>query len=220
MRKRKGFCPYVSRGGLKLEHALKVFKIEVKGKVAIDVGAGTGGFTDCLLQHGAAQVYAIDVGYGQLAWKLRKDLRVIPVERTNVRYLKSEELYEREKEKAELATVDVSFISLSKVLPAIYSLLTDKGEVIALVKPQFEAKRALVEPGGLITKPSVHEKVLREVIETSKDLGFRILGLTYSPIRGADGNIEFFIYLSKHKHSKKVDIKKIVKKAHKLIRVI
>jgi len=221
--------PYVSRGGVKLEHALKKFKacpssrhssgrrIEVKDKVIIDIGASTGGFTDCLLQRGAKKVYAIDVGYGQLAWKLRQDKRVLPVERTNIRYLKPEGLYKEEKTKASLATIDVSFISLSKVLPAVYNLLTDDGEVIALVKPQFEAERNEVEKGGLITKKNIHEKVLKKIIQEAELKKFGVLAITYSPIAGADGNLEFFVYLKKNakSNSEVLDkIEQVVREAH------
>lgn len=187
---------YVSRGGVKLEHALKVFEIEVKDKIAIDVGASTGGFTDCLLQYGAAKVYAIDVAYGQFAWKLRQDPKVVVVERTNVRYLTPEKLYAG-KQKAELATIDVSFISLSKILPAVYNLLADKAEVIALIKPQFEAKRKQVERGGIVKDKKVHEEVIEKVKAQAQATGFEAKGVIQSPITGADGNVEFFICLIK-----------------------
>jgi len=188
--------PYASRGGIKLEHALREFKVEVKDKIALDVGASTGGFTDCLLQHGAKQVYAVDVGYGLLAWKLRKDPRVTVVERTNIRYLTPDKIY-AEKPPAELAVIDVSFISLSKVLPAVYNLLKDQGQVLALIKPQFEARREQVGRGGVVREESVHAEVIEKVKKSAQALGFTVAGLTPSPITGADGNVEFFIHLKK-----------------------
>jgi len=186
--------PYVSRGGVKLDYALKEFKIKVKGKVAIDVGASTGGFTDCLLQHGAAKVYAIDVGYGLLDWKLRQDPRVKVIERTNIRYLTPEII------KAKIpnfATIDVSFISLSKVLPAVYNLLADKAEVVALIKPQFEARREQVGKGGIVKDEKVHKEVIEKVKRAVEEIGFKVQGVIPSPIAGADGNVEFLIYLLK-----------------------
>ncbi len=211
--------PFVSRGGVKLEHALNKFKVEVKDKVVIDVGASTGGFTDCLLQRGAKKVYAIDVGYGQLAWKLRQNEKVIPVERTNIRELNAKDLYKGKDEKADMATIDVSFISLSKVLPSVYNLLKEGGEVVALVKPQFEAERHEVERGGLIKKKKVHEKTLRKVIHDAETNKFGTLDITCSPISGADGNLEFFVYLKKNEKSKSnliSEIKNVVDDAHKL----
>jgi len=214
-KKKESTFPYVSRGGLKLEYALKTLHVFVKNKTAIDVGASTGGFTDCLLQHGAAKVYAVDVGYGQLAWKLQKDGRVIMIDRTNIRYLTPEDLYKKGEKKATLSTIDVSFISLSKVLPAVYNLLSDDGEVIALVKPQFEAPRDKVEPGGLVTDKLVQKEVLQSVYEEAKGIGFKLQGVTYSPIRGADGNIEYFLYLSKQKEkAPQNSLEDIVEKAH------
>lgn len=195
--------PYVSRGGVKLEKALKEFGVEVKDKVALDVGASTGGFTDCLLQHGAAKVYAVDVGYGQFAWKLRQDPRVVVIERTNIRHLTPEEFKSKiprsEFRTPNLSTIDVSFISLSKVLPAVYKLLTDKAEVIALIKPQFEARREQVGKGGIVKDEKVHQEVIEKVKAEAKAkaIGFETKGVIQSPITGADGNKEFLIYLSK-----------------------
>jgi len=213
--------PYVSRGGLKLEHALKEFKVEAKGLVVLDVGSSTGGFTDCVLSKGASHVYAIDVGYGQLAWKLRNDPRVTVVERTNARNLRPEELYKKKwetgdgrRERAGLAVIDVSFISLSKILPAVYDLLNDQGEVVALVKPQFEAGREQVEKGGLVRNEGVQAQVLDNVASASRKLGFKLAGVTYSPIKGADGNIEFFVHLGKIGEDRKFDASEIVKDAH------
>jgi 23S rRNA (cytidine1920-2'-O)/16S rRNA (cytidine1409-2'-O)-methyltransferase len=188
--------PYVSRGGVKLEHALKKFKLKVKDKVAIDVGASTGGFTDCLLQHGAAKVYAVDVGYGQLAWKLRQDPRVKVIERTNIRYLTLKDIGLRTSDIG-LCTIDVSFISLSKVLPAVYNLLADKAEVLALIKPQFEARREQVGKGGIVKDKKIHQEVIEKIKAEAEAIGLKAKGIVESPITGADGNVEFFIYLGK-----------------------
>lgn len=206
---------YVSRGGEKLEKAIKTFNISVKGKKVIDVGASTGGFTDCLLKFGAEKVYCIDVGYGQLAWKLQKDQRVVLMDRTNIRYLtpdKFDSLFE-------LATIDVSFISLDKVLPAVYNLLKEEGEAVALIKPQFEAGREFVQKGGLVKKVEVHQMVIKRVGNNAQKLGFKIQGLTFSPIKGASGNIEYLIYLTKNITKEKIDdfsplIKEIAEQAH------
>ena len=208
---------YVSRGGEKLEKAIRAFEISVKGKRVIDVGASTGGFTDCLLEFGAEKVYCIDVGYGQLAWKLQKDQRVVVMDRTNVRYLtadKFDNLFE-------LATVDVSFISLDKVLPAVYNLLIEKGEVVALIKPQFEAGREFVQKGGLVKKVEVHQMVIKKVVDIALKLSFNIQGLTFSPLKGASGNIEYLIYLIKNSEKEKDRIndfpriiEEVVRQAH------
>jgi 23S rRNA (cytidine1920-2'-O)/16S rRNA (cytidine1409-2'-O)-methyltransferase len=184
-------CPYVSRGGIKLESALSEFGIDVAGKVALDAGASTGGFTQCLLQRGASRVYAVDVGYGQLAWDLRRDERVKVIERTNLRYLTPEVLGEQ----VEFVTLDLSFISLSKVLGAVRELLKPGGEVLALVKPQFEAGREQVGKGGIVKDAAVQRAVLEQVSAAACQLGFQIRGVTYSAIQGADGNIEFFMWL-------------------------
>ena len=184
--------PYVSRGGLKLEKALKIFPISVAGKVVADIGASTGGFTDCALQNGAAKVYAIDVGYGQLAWKLRSDERVVNMERTNVRYLEKEHLAEM----VDAATIDVAFISLDKVLPAVHKILKPEGFVIALIKPQFEAGKENVGKKGVVRDPKVHEAVINNVIAFAKNEGFGVAGLEFSPIKGPEGNIEYLLYLT------------------------
>lgn len=183
--------PYVSRGGLKLEKALQVFAFNVSDKVVADIGASTGGFTDCALQNGATRVYAIDVGYGQLAWKLRNDERVICMERTNVRYLTEESLPER----VSRVTIDVAFISLDKVLPVLKNILTDDGEVLALVKPQFEAGKENVGKKGVVRDSSIHRAVISKVIVCAEEEGFGIVGLDYSPIKGPEGNIEYLLYL-------------------------
>jgi len=194
---------YVSRGGIKLEHALKEFNINPQGKIAIDVGASTGGFTDCLLQHGAAKVYSVDVAYGQFAWKLRQDPRVKVIERKNIRYLTLKDLGLATSDIG-LCTIDVSFISLSKVLPAVYDLLAERAEVIALIKPQFEARREQVGKGGIIKDPKVHEEVIEKAKKSAQEVGFKIKGVIQSPIEGADGNIEFLIYLLKGNESTNV----------------
>ena len=183
--------PYVSRGGLKLEHALKEFKIDVKDKVCVDIGASTGGFTDCLIQHGARKVYAVDVGYGLLDWKLRKDPRVVPIEKTNIRHMPRERI----PEKVDFVCVDVSFISLEKVLPKVKELLEPEGECICLVKPQFEVGREKVGSGGIVRKEEYRKEAIEKVKKTAKELGFRVLGVVESPIKGAKGNIEYLLYL-------------------------
>jgi len=185
----KATLPYVSRGGLKLEAALDRFAIEVGGVVAADVGASTGGFTDCLLQHRASKVYAIDVGYGQLAWRLRKDPRVVVMERVNVRYL------EGLPEPVDLATVDVSFISLELVLPAVIGFLKPHGDIVVLIKPQFEAGRKQVGKGGVVKDPAVHRAVLRKVLLWADGHGLAVCGLMASPLKGPAGNVEFLAYL-------------------------
>jgi len=186
----RGRLPYVSRGGLKLEAALNAFQLDVTGWVVADVGASTGGFTDCLLQRGAAKVYAIDVGYGQLAWKLRRDPRVVVMERTNIRFLESLP------EPVDLATVDVSFIGLELVLPAVMRLLKPEGHIVALVKPQFEAGREQVGKGGVVRDPAVHRQVLTRLTGWAVERGLRVLGLIPSPITGPKGNVEFLLHLA------------------------
>ena len=181
--------PFVSRGGFKLAKALEVFAVCPQDKVAADVGASTGGFTDCLLQRGAQRVYAIDVGYGQLAWKLRQDTRVIVMERVNARYL------EALPEPVQLVTIDVSFISLRLILPQVERWLSPDGQVIALVKPQFEVGAGQVGKGGVVRSSSVHRQVLTEVLGWSTEQGWRVAGLTCSPIKGPKGNIEFLVWL-------------------------
>jgi 23S rRNA (cytidine1920-2'-O)/16S rRNA (cytidine1409-2'-O)-methyltransferase len=196
--------PYVSRGGLKLEFALKTFGVDPSGKVAIDVGASTGGFTDCLLQHGASKVYAVDVGYGQLAWKLRQDPRVVILERTNIRYLTSLP------ELVDLATIDVSFISLRLVLPPVLNLLKPKAEVVALIKPQFEAGREKVGKKGVVRDPQVHREVLESLVDFAQDLGLSTLGLTVSPLLGPEGNVEFFAYWARGVEARQLDLAKAI----------
>lgn len=185
-------CPYVSRGGLKLEKALRNFGVDPTGYVCSDSGASTGGFTDCLLQQGASKVFAIDVGYGQLAWKIRNDPRVVVMERTNIRYVTPEDLGE----KLDLSVIDVSFISLSLVLPVVKTLLKPMGQVLCLIKPQFEAGRDKVGKKGVVRDAAVHEEVLQNFISLAKSLGFTIRNLTFSPVKGPEGNIEFLAHLS------------------------
>ena len=189
--------PYVSRGGLKLAKALEVFPVAVKGKVAVDVGASTGGFTDCLLQNGAGKVYAIDVGYGQLAWSLRQDSRVVVMERTNIRYVKPEQLDEL----ADLAVIDVAFISLTKILHVVADLLIPQGEIIALIKPQFEAGRELVGKKGVVRDADVQASVINRILTFAEGIGLGTMGLTYSPITGPEGNIEFLVHWQKGQRS-------------------
>jgi 23S rRNA (cytidine1920-2'-O)/16S rRNA (cytidine1409-2'-O)-methyltransferase len=186
--------PYVSRGGLKLEKALSVFSVTLQDRVVIDIGASTGGFTDCALQKGARQVYAVDVGYGQLAWKLRQDPRVIVMERTNFRYLKAEDL---KGERPDAAVMDVSFISVRILFPVIREILKSDGILITLIKPQFEAGREKVGKNGIVRDPEVHEEVLQTVLDAAMREGFHVCGITYSPITGGDGNIEFLAYLNR-----------------------
>lgn len=183
--------PYVSRGGLKLEKALRFFNIDVTGRVMIDVGASTGGFSDCALQHGASYIYAIDVGYNQLAWAIRNSPQVKVMERTNFRYVKPGDLKGPE---PDFATIDVSFISLRLILPVLKELLTKQSEIIALIKPQFEAPKHKVGPSGIVTDAAVHRLVLEQVIAYGQEAGFSLHGLTHSPITGGQGNIEFLAY--------------------------
>jgi len=199
--------PYVSRGGLKLEEALNRFQLDLSGLICTDVGASTGGFTDCLLQHGAAKVYAIDVGYGQLAWELRQDPRVVVLERTNIRYLESLP------EPIDLATIDVSFISLELVLPPVLNFLKPEGQIIALIKPQFEAGREQVGKGGVVKDPEVHRQVLHKVAKVAQDLGLRILGLVPSPLLGPAGNVEFLIHLSKGGKGVTIDMERAIEES-------
>ncbi len=206
--------PYVSRGGLKLAKALQVFPISVQDKVVADIGASTGGFTDCTLQNGAKKVYAVDVGYGQLAWKLRQDARVVNLERTNVRFLKPEDLGEP----VDAATIDVAFISLGLVLPAVRQIVKDNGFVIALIKPQFEAGKENVGKNGVVKDAAVHTQVIKKVIQEARETGFGVQGLDFSPIKGPEGNIEYLLYLDKSGQDNfaEGEIEKIVEKSHQL----
>lgn len=188
---KKDICPYVSRGGLKLERALDYFDINLENKTAMDIGASTGGFTDCMLQKGALKIYALDVGYGQLDWKLRNDVRVVNMEKINVRYLDAKSI----KDIIDFITIDVSFISLTLILPVAYALLKKNGSLICLIKPQFEAGRQQVGKNGIVKDKKIHIDVIEKIIAFSCGLGFAVKGLTYSPVKGTKGNIEYLLYL-------------------------
>ena len=208
--------PYVSRGGLKLEKAMQKFPITLSGKVCMDVGSSTGGFTDCMLQNGAVKVYAIDVGHGQLAWKLRNDERVVCMEKTNIRYVVPEDIDEL----AAFSSIDVSFISLTKVLLPVKNLLTEDGQVVCLIKPQFEAGREKVGKKGVVRDRMVHEEVIRMVMDYATSIDFYPLALDFSPVKGPEGNIEYLLFLSKNKKdleivdASSIDIKAVVTASH------
>lgn len=205
---------YVSRGGLKLEKAMREFSLTLEGFVCADIGASTGGFTDCMLQNGAARVYAVDVGYGQLDWKLRSNSRVVCLERTNARYLTHEQV----PEELDFASVDVSFISLRLILPAVHTLLRNNAHVVCLVKPQFEAGRDKVGKKGVVRDPEVHREVLEHFLEHAHQSGFGIRGLTFSPIRGPEGNIEYLGYLEKGASTDvSFDIAALVRASHDIL---
>ncbi|MCL2579467.1 MAG: TlyA family RNA methyltransferase [Oscillospiraceae bacterium] len=197
--------PYVSRGGLKLEKALGVFELEPKGTVCADIGASTGGFTDCLLQNGAAKVYAVDVGYGQLAWALRSDSRVVVLERTNARYLTTEQI----PEPLDLITIDASFISLTLLLPAVSPLLKEGGQLLCLIKPQFEAGKEKVGKNGVVRDTAVHAQVIEKVADFANNIGLDAIGLDYSPIKGPKGNVEYLLCLQKNCKGITLDSEKI-----------
>ena len=204
---------YVSRGGLKLEKAMTHFGITLEGKVCMDIGASTGGFTDCMLQNGAVKVYSVDVGYGQFAWKLRQDPRVVCMEKTNIRYVTPADI----DDVLDFASVDVSFISLTKVLIPARELLRDGGEMVCLIKPQFEAGREKVGKKGVVRDKAVHEEVVEQIIEFASQNGFFVKNLEYSPIKGPEGNIEYLVYIRKDETGgvdAAVDIKAVVDAAH------
>lgn len=207
--------PYVSRGGLKLEKAMKNFDVTLKDKVCMDVGASTGGFTDCMLQNGAVKVYSIDVGYGQLDWKLRNDPRVVCMEKTNIRYVVPEDL----EGPADFSSIDVSFISLTKVLLPVRNLLTEEGEIVCLIKPQFEAGREKVGKKGVVRDQKVHVEVVEMIVDFARQIGFKTLDLSYSPIKGPEGNIEYLLYITKDqtKENKEFDIKAMVEESHRCL---
>lgn len=188
---RGGAMRYVSRGGLKLEKAMQVFGALPAGRVCMDIGASTGGFTDCMLQNGAVKVYAVDVGYGQLAWKLRSDERVVNLERTNIRYVTAEQV----PDPIAFASVDVSFISLTLVLPAVRPLLTEDAQLVCLIKPQFEAGKGKVGKKGVVREPEIHREVVRRIVRFCEDEGFQVQGLDFSPVKGPEGNIEYLMLL-------------------------
>ena len=206
---------YVSRGGLKLEKAVNNFGVRLERKVCMDVGSSTGGFTDCMLQNGAVKVYSVDVGHGQLDWKLRNDDRVVCMEKTNIRYVTPEDIDDR----LDFASIDVSFISLTKVLGPVKALLKEDGQIVCLIKPQFEAGREKVGKKGVVREKSVHLEVIEMVIQFAVSLGFEILNLEFSPIKGPEGNIEYLLYLQNHKEGEsypeiKVNPKDTVEEAH------
>lgn len=206
---------YVSRGGLKLEKAMTHFGVQLKDKICMDVGSSTGGFTDCMLQNGAVKVYAVDVGHGQLDWKLRNDHRVVCMEKTNIRYVTPEDIPDR----IQFASIDVSFISLTKVLGPVKELLTEDGQIVCLIKPQFEAGREKVGKKGVVREKSTHLEVIESVIAFAKSIGFGILNLEFSPIKGPEGNIEYLLYLQNHpeladEKGVEIDPKTIVEEAH------
>ncbi len=203
--------PFVSRGGFKLDKALKVFPVDPAGKACIDCGASTGGFTDVLLQHGAAKVYAVDVGYGQLAWKLRTDPRVVNLERTNLRYVSEEQI----PEKLDLAVMDVSFISIRLVLPAVRALLKPGADLICLIKPQFEAGREEVGKKGVVRDEAVHARVIRDILDFAPGIGLSVAGLDFSPIKGPEGNIEYICHLKNGVfEAAAIDVDAVVKASH------
>lgn len=210
---------YVSRGGLKLEKALAQFPIDLKDTICMDIGASTGGFTDCMLQNGAARVYSIDVGHGQLDWKLRNDERVVCLEKTNFRYVTREQV----PEEIDFASVDVSFISLKKILPVAHTLLKESGEMACLIKPQFEAGREKVGKKGVVRDQKVHEEVIDMILNFCTTNGFEVLGLTYSPIKGPEGNIEYLTHIKKVDitpdavYDNRFDIRKLVNEAHSVL---
>ena len=188
---------YVSRGGLKLEKAMQNFAISLEDKICMDIGASTGGFTDCMLQNGAQKVYAVDVGYGQFAWKLRQDERVICMEKTNIRYVTPEDIADV----LDFASVDVSFISLTKVLPAARELLSEQGEMVCLIKPQFEAGREKVGKKGVVREAKVHHEVVAKIFSFAQEIGFGVMAIDFSPIKGPEGNIEYLVYIKKGEES-------------------
>ena len=207
----RGSSEFVSRGGHKLKKAMSSFPISLENKICMDVGASTGGFTDCMLQNGAVKVYSVDVGYGQLAWKLRSDPRVVNLERTNIRYITDEQV----PDKVNFASVDVSFISLCLVLPAIHPILSDDGECVCLIKPQFEAGREKVGKKGVVRDKNVHSEVIEKIYNFAIETGFYVSGLDFSPIKGPEGNIEYLIYLKKQETANAdVDIELVVNNSH------
>ena len=213
---KEALCPYVSRGGLKLEKALELYGFSLENATAVDIGASTGGFTDCMLQNGAVKVYSIDVGYGQLDWKLRNDPRVVCMEKTNIRYVLPENL----EGPADFSSIDVSFISLTKVLLPVRNLLTEEGEIVCLIKPQFEAGREKVGKKGVVRDPAVHREVIEKVRDYAMSIFMEPCHLSFSPIKGPEGNIEYLLHLKKHPEgseitdSLQVSVEEVVAAAH------
>ncbi len=212
---RGGTLKYVSRGGLKLEKAMSHFHVVLDGKVCMDVGSSTGGFTDCMLQNGAVKVYAVDVGHGQLDWKLRNDERVICMERTNIRYVTPDQIGEA----LDFVSIDVSFISLTKVLGPVKELMSEKGEIVCLIKPQFEAGREKVGKKGVVRDKNVHKEVIHAVMDYARKLGFVLCNLEFSPIKGPEGNIEYLLHLSKDssRQDENIDVDKVVDASHETL---
>ena len=211
-------CPYVSRGGLKLEKAMEEFSIALDQKTCMDVGASTGGFTDCMLQNGAVKVFAVDVGHGQLAWSLRNDPRVICMEKTNIRYVVPEDIGCA----VDFVSIDVSFISLTKVLVPVKELMAERGQIVCLIKPQFEAGREKVGKKGVVREKETHMEVVRMVMDFALSIGFGVLGLAFSPIKGPEGNIEYLLYLQKTPTEEELgqplpDVKALVEQSHELL---
>ena len=209
----RGGMEFVSRGGYKLKKAMAAFPIVLTGKVCMDIGASTGGFTDCMLQNGAVKVYCVDVGYGQLAWKLRSDERVVNLERTNIRYVEKEQIPDA----PDFASVDVSFISLKLVLPKVWELLGEAGECVCLIKPQFEAGREKVGKKGVVREKSTHVEVVESIVAFAKETGFTVAGLDYSPIKGPEGNIEYLLYLKKSGEPAEIDAAATVERSHEAL---
>ena len=205
---------YVSRGGLKLEKAMEAFGVQIEGKTCMDVGASTGGFTDCMLQNGAVKVYSVDVGHGQLAWKLVTDDRVVCMDRTNIRYVTREDI----DDDIEFASIDVSFISLTKVLEPVKHLLSDNGQIVSLIKPQFEAGRENVGKKGVVRDKKIHKQVINMVVDFAKSIGFSIIALDYSPVKGPEGNIEYLLYMQKDERNlleqNNIDVDAVVEASH------
>jgi len=209
---------YVSRGGLKLEKAMEAFGVLIDGKICMDVGASTGGFTDCMLQNGAVKVYSVDVGHGQLAWKLVTDDRVVCMDKFNIRYITPDDIDDI----IEFASIDVSFISLTKVLLPVKGVLTDNGQIVCLIKPQFEAGREKVGKKGVVRDKGVHVEVIENVIEYAKSIGFGIINLDFSPVKGPEGNIEYLLYLQNLNEcvefdNADIDVKKVVEESHSML---
>jgi 23S rRNA (cytidine1920-2'-O)/16S rRNA (cytidine1409-2'-O)-methyltransferase len=207
---------YVSRGGLKLEKAINTFSIDLNEKICMDIGASTGGFTDCMLQNGAKKVFSVDVGYGQFSWKLRNDSRVVNMERTNIRYVTAKDIGMP----VDFASIDVSFISLKLVLPVLYELLAPFGQAVALIKPQFEAGRGQVGKKGVVRDINIHLSVVENVLAFAQDTGFSVCGLSYSPIKGPEGNIEYLVYLKKEENICKndsIDVKSVIYESHSVL---
>lgn len=208
--------PYVSRGGLKLEKAVDVFGVALDGKICMDVGASTGGFTDCMLQNGAVKVYSVDVGHGQLAWKLRNDERVVCMEKTNIRYVTESDVPDR----IDFVSIDVSFISLTKVLLPVKALMAEEAQMVCLIKPQFEAGREKVGKKGVVRDPAVHGEVIRMVMDYAQSIGMWLLNLDFSPVKGPEGNIEYLLYLRKQEEGAvggceaTIQVEEVVRKAH------